>query len=1021
MDKHYEQFKNPDSIYRPAPFWIWNEEMDSKETCRQLKEMKEHGFGGGFAHVRLGLISPYLGDEFFKCWGETLKFCKENDIKLYMYDENGWPSGFAGGKVMEAHPETWMNWIRYRIVDAKDVDGIANKVKVCKYDEATNTVGTDMTATPSDYLGRFGDKYIVFYRKREGAGSWCGGYPFVDLSNPVVTEEFLKNTYDEYYKRFGDDFGSVVPAVFSDEANVLGVDNDMLLYSDVISKKFFEMHGYRIEDNFAAVCENFNGNFDKDPTKVRYDFNCTISQLWIDSFVKPIAKWCEDHGVAWTGHDQEHSWPQTRGGAFSEQRTYEYRQWPGMDWLLCDALREDNAWNDTILMDEIRSAANQFNKERTLVEAYGAAGWHSTFKDYKRIGDWLLVHGLNFFAHHLTHYSVIGTRKRDCPQSFDWREPWWGELTEHNDYLSRASYLLSQGKQESRILYLNTTTTAYLVPASKQKGMINHSKGEDAIKNPDMSDFLAVMQAMQDEQWDYDIGDEFSVADNVAFVGNKIKVGAMTYDAVLISDSMKNIRKETAEILKTFAANGGKIIASGNGAEYISGEKCECCLNELKKSWTIVEGAKGVIAELEKTFPKRITSSNGWVRGIAHMRRVLDDGREVYFFTNHSMETFATSITLKGNSVAVWDLYTGEKHGVEYKKDGENITFDLDLEWMQSAMFVVNDEAEVCPAKPKATKSVEFSLEDVALEKENGMILDNISLTVDGKTFPEVYYTQAAQTLYKARGFHSDPWLDAIQVDSKFIDKVYGEGSGFEASYKVTVKEGALNGKVYVAIERPDLMKLSVNGNYAEWTGEGHYLDYKMGRIDVTDYIKEGENDFVVWADTFNVRDELEMLILEGDFGVEIENDKFVICKKPEKLNLGSWLDQKVRFYPNAVNYTFKCKLDKKPESAKLVMNKYEASAVSVTVNGNYAGIVGRDGDDYAEIADWLVEGENTVTLRLCASFRNLFGPFINYMDQTVATWSDFSNAEPNRPTKASEYSMIDYGMFEAPELLVNE
>ena len=331
MDKHYEQFKNPDAIYRPAPFWIWNEEMDSKETCRQLKEMREHGFGGGFAHVRLGLISPYLEEEFFKCWDETLQFCKENDIKLYMYDENGWPSGFAGGKVLEAHPEAWPNWARYKIVDSKEVGKVADRLRIFAFDEATNTVGKDLTATELSVISRYTDKCMVFYRKHGDRGSWCGGFPYVDLSNPVVTEEFLNNTYEEYYKHTGDNFGSVVPAVFSDEANVLGVDNDMLLYSDVISKKFFEMHGYRIEDNFPAVCEDFNGNFDKDPVKVRYDFNETICELWINSFIKPIAKWCDEHNIAWTGHDQEHSWPLTRGGAFSEQRTYEFRQWPGMD------------------------------------------------------------------------------------------------------------------------------------------------------------------------------------------------------------------------------------------------------------------------------------------------------------------------------------------------------------------------------------------------------------------------------------------------------------------------------------------------------------------------------------------------------------------------------------------------------------------------------------------------------------------------------------------------------------------
>lgn len=1022
MDKMYEQFKNPDAIYRPAPFWIWNEEMSSEETIRQLKEMREHGFGGGFAHVRLGLISPYLGEEFFKCWDETLEFCKQNDIKLYMYDENGWPSGTAGGKVMREVPETWLNWVRYRIVNSNEIEGIGNRLKVFAYDEKTNTVGKELTAIPAAKIhDLYNGKCMVLYRKYAEGGSWMGGFPMVDLSNPKVTETFIKITHEQYYKHSSDDFGTTIPAVFSDESSIAGLSEDMFLYSDYVSKKFLEKYGYRLEDNFPAIYEDFNGNFDKDPVKVRYDYNNLLSELWITSFIKPISDWCEAHGIAYTGHDQEHSWPQTKGGAYSEQRTYEYRQWPAIDWLLCDALREDATWNDTLLMHEVRSSANQFNKKRTLVEAYGAAGWHSTFRDYKRIGDWLLVNGLNFFAHHLTHYSIIGSRKRDCPQSFDWREPWWDEYTEYNNYLSRASYLLSNGKMESRILYLNPSTTSYLLPISKQQGIINHSKGNDAIKNPDMSDFLAVMKKLEKEQWDFDLGDEFSVANNVSFEGNKIKVGAMTYDVVLISDNMKNFRRETVDILSRFAKNGGVIISTGDAADYIEGEKAPNELAELRKDWIIVNDADAVNAKLEELLPKRIISSNDWVTGISQMRRVYDDGREVYFFTNHSMKPFETEITVKGRSAALWNLYTGEKTGIECKQNGEFITFKLSLEWTQSAMIVVNDVADIKESVPQATEEVKLNTVNIIPEKDNNIILDHCSLKVDGKETPEVYYIEAVTDLFKARGFHGVPWLDGIQSGSEFIDQKFEQGSGFEACYKVLVKDGALPTHVAAVIERPDLMNLRVNGVNVAWTGEGHYLDYKMGRIDITPYVKEGMNELVVWTDCFNVRDELEVLILEGDFGVVIENERFVIDTKPENLTYGSWLEQKWRFYPNAVNYNYTCTLDKKPESAKIYLGKYEASAVSVTVNGKYAGVVGRDGDEYAQIADYLKAGNNTITLRVCGSFRNLFGPYIDYHDQTVATWGDFANYRKGTVTPASEYSMIDYGLFEEPKLYVNK
>ena len=89
--------------------------------------------------------------------------------------------------------------------------------------------------------------------------------------------------------------------------------------------------------------------------------------------------------------------------------------------------------------------------------------------------------------------------------------------------------------------------------------------------------------------------------------------------------------------------------------------------------------------------------------------------------------------------------------------------------------------------------------------------------------------------------------------------------------------------------------------------------------------------------------------------------------------------------------------------------------------HGKYVAVVGRDGDDYAEIAEHLTAGKNTVTLRVCASFRNIYGPYLNYMDQTVATWSDFEVYREGEVALASEYSMIDYGLYEAPELYINK
>ncbi|HHH76664.1 MAG TPA: hypothetical protein ENL03_06540 [Phycisphaerae bacterium] len=43
--------------------------------------------------------------------------------------------------------------------------------------------------------------------------------------NKEAIAEFLRVTYDAYAERYGDDFGSLVPAIFTDEPNYPGMGN----------------------------------------------------------------------------------------------------------------------------------------------------------------------------------------------------------------------------------------------------------------------------------------------------------------------------------------------------------------------------------------------------------------------------------------------------------------------------------------------------------------------------------------------------------------------------------------------------------------------------------------------------------------------------------------------------------------------------------------------------------------------------------------------------------------------------
>lgn len=109
-------FASPPSEYRGAPFWGWVTKQDLKKTVAQVDMFKDMGMGGFHMHTRVGLDIPYMGDEFMAIVRACVARAKETGLLAYLYDEDRWPSGFAGGKVLEGHPELrglhllWTPW-----------------------------------------------------------------------------------------------------------------------------------------------------------------------------------------------------------------------------------------------------------------------------------------------------------------------------------------------------------------------------------------------------------------------------------------------------------------------------------------------------------------------------------------------------------------------------------------------------------------------------------------------------------------------------------------------------------------------------------------------------------------------------------------------------------------------------------------------------------------------------------------------------------------------------------------------
>ena len=214
------QFHNPSAEFRTTPLWVWNTDVTTTDIDRMLLELKEQGFGGALVHPRPGLVTEYLSPEWFSLWRYALQKGKELGLLTGIYDENSYPSGFAGGHVPSEMPESY-NQGQCLLGELCHVAPRAGDCCLCVLRKGDEFV--DITDRLADYQGKQGTFYVYrlgFY----GSSSWTAGFPYVDLMAKGVTEKFIDVTMGAYERALGSELGKSVKLVFSDEPNIASPD-----------------------------------------------------------------------------------------------------------------------------------------------------------------------------------------------------------------------------------------------------------------------------------------------------------------------------------------------------------------------------------------------------------------------------------------------------------------------------------------------------------------------------------------------------------------------------------------------------------------------------------------------------------------------------------------------------------------------------------------------------------------------------------------------------------------------------
>lgn len=469
--------------YSSLVFWAWNDKITYDGIDEQLQQFANADIGGVVIHARAGLKIEYMSDEWMKLIVYSVKKAKQLGLKIVIYDENGWPSGFAGGMVVKSTPDFAMR----QIVFSKNKP--ATDEIICSYKK-----GGD------NYILGGDDLFACVKRNND----------YVDLTNKQVTEKFIELTHEKYKKACGEEFGKTIVAVFTDEPQYSTFENFSYPYSLEIDNDFFDFCGINLKENLWRLYAEGSGEFKKLYLKF-------FSKRFLNNYTKVVAKWCEENHLDMTGHfSAEDGIISQACGNGGVMQHYKLMQRPGIDYL-------GRRFTSPVLLKQLESIKNQYGKDIVISESFGGAGWGCGLKDYTRIWCYEAAFGVNQLCVHLSPYSITGVRKRDYPGFFSDVQPWWRHAKDFFNKIENLNELLSSGMAINRV--------AVVHPISVALGMGNFSKEQRELS----TQFRLLTENLLDCQIDFDYVDEESL--NSALIkSNRLVVEKQSYEVVVAID-----------------------------------------------------------------------------------------------------------------------------------------------------------------------------------------------------------------------------------------------------------------------------------------------------------------------------------------------------------------------------------------------------------------------------------------------------------------------------------------------------
>ena len=665
--------------------------LDEKKNVvtSYLLDIASRGFGGIVSNIstRNYLQNPEEHEVFAFVADE----CERLGLRLWIYDEDGYPSGGAGGLTLAENPDfeaTAVVMVKTYLKAGDELEmhlprGHQHFLYAAVYlcDEAGNLIpDEDGNYTPIDEDDCFGSTKPVFLRNHypvpalalcfvrkrlyEGTHSVHNVYQsrrYIDVTNRDAVAAFLRNTYDLYAKtvpaHMNAGAGRVTPkigqieAVFTDEPSLMGCYINQGLYPGTVRDEYdTEMPLYPVltygrdvenayssrygRDLFPDLVHIFLGDTEVSKS-VRYDYHTLLSSLYEESFFSQISDWCARNGISFSGHllleDDIRYHTVFEGNFFSLLR---HMHFPGIDMLqsipsmLCHS---DFAFTPKL----VSSIARAYNRPHVMseVSAHAQGGKVTHDQMYASLCAQYAL-GVDIF----TYY--YGERFMD-PETY----------TKYNHALGRIDAIMAGRTVADALLYYPIETMQmYHRPSDAQYG--TYTEAENACK----LNLMAIQNTLLDNQIDFDYADYDVLSrmtvceDGTLLSPNGYRYASLILPPMEYTPAMANLLSDTAA--------WGNVIRVGEDSTPIS--------------------------EIPDLLTRRALTAEGATHGVLRLVRDTENGRACLLVNTNEEATTAT-FTIAGMTAPVlYDPFADAEIPCEFTADGDEFGFTVTLGALQS-------------------------------------------------------------------------------------------------------------------------------------------------------------------------------------------------------------------------------------------------------------------------------------------------------------------------------------------------